>query len=1110
MQLTPSQEEAVAAQNVVVTAGPGSGKTRVLVERVRRLIETGGAAPRDILAITFTIKAAHEMYSRLVNAQDISLELRKKFESAQIQTIDGFSTTLLRENALAAGIDPEFQMLEPADSERLLQEEIEAALNEAFENAPRETEAFLRAFSGSDERADNIEPTMVHRRLSTLIDRIRSHGVEPFVQEMHPKLPLEDFAEDIRRLGKLRGRRDLADIADELEEADPADPEAQARALRGIDPGDGRAMDVPQQDREQARALVKRIREMWLPDFASQSAALLHEPSRQWLLEVTRRILDGFERRKHALGVVDFGDLQRLATRLLQGESAPALRYRHILIDEFQDTNPLQAKLIEAVVAAHGNRPPVQFVVGDINQSIYGFRHADPAVFRERRKQVKESGGKVVSMHEVSLHENFRSRREILEAVHCLLADGSCPGVEPRRLQAVGSHPPKTGPSIDVHIVSQAGEMAAEREAGWCAVRLEELITESRGALKWGDCAILLRTRESAARFAAELRRRRVPFRLESGKSFYRLPEVVEAAAFLRTLRNPRDEIALAAVLKSAFAGIEDRTLLALKASGKNLSYALVSVPVEGPDGELLREFNERLERYRADRDIVSPDRLLAAAAAECGYDNWLAAAEGGAHALANFEKLLRTVRGLAADGKSFDAVSAALDERINAAPVESEADEPTDSQNALQLLTMHAAKGLEFPVVAVAGLQYNRPAPADPLTFSPEHGIGVKWRNPIRDGESIGDPAHRKIYEEIKQRDSDEANRLLYVAATRAEQHLILSCSFARDPQKRGFCKRLFKSFEIDHKQVGEKRIEITGRNPEFSLLRTAKPAPEADETGAPAAAAPPPEPIPLRPREPESSADTATSVSSVAVFAQCPRKYFLSRYIGLDSTAGPSAFQTDAEQEEAPDERERGGGKEFGLAVHAWLAGEADADGVPAAVRETGEKFQKHPLGLRAARAERKSYEQSLLFALDERILQGQIDLVFEENGRRILVDYKTDRVAGRELEARARDYEPQIRLYAAVLADAGRPVDEAFLFFLRESESREVDIGADALAGARDLAAQLFEAQRRREFPLRVGGHCRQCPHYRSKACPAVLPGAAAPAKEPPPEATGLDLF
>ena len=1108
MQLTLSQEEAVAAQNVVVTAGPGSGKTRVLVERVRRLIETGGAAPRDILAITFTIKAAREMHSRLVEAKDISLDLRKKFESAQIQTIDGFSTTLLRENALTAGIDPEFQVLEPADSERLLQEEIEAALNDAFENGPRETEAFLRAFSGSDERAGNIEPTMVHRRLSALIDRIRSHGVEPFVEEIHPKLSPEDFADDLRRLGELRSRNDLVEAAEALEKAGPADHEAQIRALRGIDPGDGRAMAAPQQDRKQARALVKRIREMWLPEFASQLAAQKHEPSRQWLLEVTRRILDGFERRKQALGVVDFGDLQRLATRLLQGEAAPALRYRHILIDEFQDTNPLQAKLIEAVIAAHGNRPPVQFVVGDINQSIYGFRHADPAVFREHRKQVRESGGKVVE-----LHENFRSRGEILEAVHRLLADGSCPGVERHSLRAAGRHPAKTEPSIDVHIVSQAaqaGEDAVEREAGWCAARLTELIEESGGALQWGDCAILLRTRESAARFAAELRRRRVPFRLESGKNFYRLPEVVEAAAFLRMLRNPRDEIALAAVLKSAFAGIEDRTLLALKASDKNLSYALVSEAVEGPDGELLREFHERLERYRADRDTVPPDRLLAAAAAECGYDNWLAATERGGHALANFEKLLRIVRELAADGKSFDAVSAALDERINAAPVESEADEPTDSQNALQLLTMHAAKGLEFPVVAVAGLQYNRPSSADPLTFSPEHGIGVKWRNPIRDGEPIGDPMHRKIDEEIKQQESDEANRLLYVAATRAEQHLILSCSFSKKPEKRGFCKLLFQSFEIDHKHVSKQRRKITDRLPEFFLLQTDEPAPEADESGYPAAAPPPPEPLLLRPREPESSADSATSVSAVAVFAQCPRKYFLSHSIGLDSTAGPAVFQTDAEQEEAPDERERGGGKEFGLAVHAWLAGETSADGVPEAVRETGENFQKHPLGLRAARAERKSYEQSLLFALDDRILQGQIDLLFEEDGRRILVDYKTDRVDGRELEARARSYEPQIRLYAAALAAAGRPVDEAFLFFLREAEACAVDIGADALAGARDLAARLFEAQRRREFPLRVGGHCRQCPHYRSKACPAVLPGAAAAQKEPQPEATGLDLF
>ncbi len=1080
MHLTPSQEKAVGgpqSENIVVTAGPGSGKTRILVERIKRLIEVYRVAPREILAITFTIKAAHEMYSRLVGAEDISDELRKQFENAQIQTIDGFSVSLLREHALTAGMDPDFTVLEPVDSERLLQQVLAAALDDAFARGPRETEAFLRAFSDSDERAENIEPTKVHRRLSTLVGRIRAHGVEPFVEGLPSRLPLDDFIDDLRSLAGLKDDAALAGAAAALAATDADDLETQARILRGIEPGDAKA--------EKTRSLVKRIRDM-LPEFAAELAAKMNEPSRQWLFGVTVRILDDFEKRKRALGVVDFGDLQRLAIRLLRGESAPKLRYKHILVDEYQDTNPLQAQLIESVIEAHGDAPPACFVVGDINQSIYGFRHADPTVFKDYRSRVEKSGGKVVA-----LRENFRSRPEILDTVHRLLPGGESSGIEPHRLLPGRAYPARPDPSIDIHIVSGAGEKAAEWEAGWCAARLQELMEASRSGyfpgpeIAWGDCAILLRTLELTTRFAAELRRRRIPYRLHTGKNFYLTPEVQEAAAFFRVLRNPRDEISLSAVLKSAFVGVKDETLLALKADGKNLSYALAHAHVNGTDGELLRQFEERLRRYRADRDTTTPDRLLVEAMAECGYDNWLAASDGGRHALANVHKLLQIVRSLASGGASFDAVSATLDERLTAAPMESEADEPMRSQNAVELLSMHAAKGMEFPVVVVAGLQHRRSAVESPLTFSPQYGIGVKWRNPLNDT-SIGDPAHRAVEREIKQRDSEERDRLLYVAATRAERHLILSCSFSAKTQRRGFCKLLFDCFNINHLEVTNERRENTQGGLTFNLLQTDRPSPLECAT-VPAAA--PPVPVLLRPHEPEASADIATAVSSVVLFAQCPRKYFLSRYIGLDESVAPAAPMATREQTAKSLEWGKSDAASFGRDVHEYLAGGPEG-AAPAAVRETAEQFRRHPLGRRAARAERKFCEQSFLFALDGRILRGQIDLLFEENGRRVLVDYKTDRLAKRDLEARARGYEPQIQLYAAALADAGQEVHQAFLFFLREPEIYEVDVGADALAGACAVAAELFEAQQRREFPLHVGEHCWACPHFR-KACPAKLP-------------------
>lgn len=1082
IELTPKQEEAVAswqAGDVVVTAGPGSGKTRVLVERIRRLIEVREVAPERILAITFTVKATHQMYSRLARAEGVSDELRRKFESVRIQTIDGFCTRLLRENALTAGIDPEFRMLEPPESARLLRDVITSVLDEKFASDPAGTERFLRAYSGSDERAGEIEPTKVHRQLVGLVNTIRSHGALPFVEEFSEPLPLAELIADLREIAKLREDPKLADVTERLAASDLLDYSTIAQILPDIDVGTAH--------KKATKELVYRSRDHLLPAITAQLAACMNEDSRRWILMVTQRILSRFEQRKHELGAIDFGDLPRLAIRLLNDDAAPTLGYAHILIDEYQDTSPLQAELIEAVVAAHRNQPLVRFAVGDINQSIYAFRHADPSVFHAFRDRVGREGG-----HVVPLNENFRSRPEILDAIHRILPGGNGSGVEAHRLQAGREHPPRTEPSVEIQIVSDGGPDSAEWEAGWCAYRLAELIASSRGSdpeFSWGSCAILLRTQAMLTRFAGELRRRGVPYRLEAGKGFYAAPEIHEAAAFLRALRNPRDEISLAAVLKSAFVGVGDDTLLQLKAGGLNLAEAIESSQIGGEDGMRLSDFRERLSRYRAERETSSPDRILAAAVSECGYEAWLRSTEGGTRAVANVHKLLRILRSLAGSIDSFEGVSAALDELLNAAPTESEADEPFRSGDCLELLTMHSAKGMEFPVVVVAGMQHTGAHVEDPLTYSPQRGIGVKWRSPIG-GKPCGDPAHRAVEKQVRSRDSAETDRVFYVAATRAEQHLILSCSFSGTPKNQGFCKLLFEPLGIDHKVATNDRKTVRDEQFAFSLLRVNQPAPSAvlvDSTSVDGTL------VGLTPRGESAQEDSSATVSSVAMFAQCPRKYYLSRYLGLESTAIPTIAMMDPSDQPEAIERDNTDATSFGQAVHEYLAGLlADSDASPA-VRSLAAKFHDHLLGVRASRADKKSREQSFLFAVDDYILRGQVDLLFEEGGERILVDYKTDQIGSRDIAELARPYELQIQLYAEALANAGQKVDRGVLFFLRTAVAHEVDVGPDARVRARETVAEFFDAQRRPEFSLKIGEHCRTCRHYQG-ACPAELPTAA----------------
>jgi ATP-dependent helicase/nuclease subunit A len=1043
MTLTDRQRECVEArgQDVCVVAGPGSGKTRVLIARFRWLVEEEKLDPRRILAITFTDKAATEIRQRLVAEFADQTRHRAAIERAWISTIHGFCARLLKDHAIAAGVDPEFVVLD----ENQAAAELEAAAVETLDQLLREDRERLlslldRLYVSSDP--NGRQPDLA-QALIAVYDAMRVAGASPERLVWTPA-PATSALEAV--LDKVREY--LAGAA--------GGSEAQVRRVEDLRAWLSRAAALGSGEIgvEHFRLLagfpcslrglkagnafydaMKPLRDETIPALKASLIAAYNQPLYELLAGAIRRIDAAWRRRKRELSALDFDDLEEGAIRLLREEAEVAARVRDsfdaVLMDELQDTNPLQWRLVNLL-----RRPGRFFAVGDVNQSIFGFRHAEPEVFRSYRDAVASAGKPV---HE--LRRNHRSRREVLDAVNAVFAQA--PGVEPHRLEPCDKFAPKSGPSVEV-IVAQASSSgeAAVIEAAAIARRILDL----KDALpaQFSDFAVLGRSLNALEPIRQALVAARIPALVAGGRTFFETREVRDLTAWLTVLANPRDEIALAGLLRSPLAGIDDETMLRLCADGR-LADAL-------PRFEAL---NARLQRLRPLRDAVSPDRLASEALDESDYVSALTP-----HGRANVEKFLGMLRDLhTARPRTLRQTLDEL-ERLRAAAAEPEAP-PGESSNAVRLMSIHKSKGLEFPVVFVPALQ-RRPDQSRPVVcFDPAAGLGVRWRDPAGGGD-IADAAFERFAEQRKRKEREEENRLLYVAMTRAEEHLVLS-----------YC---------EYKGSGSDWVRLVSAGLGTDPVRVV--------TEAPAGIFEPPsdsvaavEEILPRP-EASGQYDSVVPVTSVSGFRACPRRYYLGRYTGWSGPRGAAPEDGERRDEDGID------ASELGTQTHALLAGEAVEDAHPEA-RELAAAFHRSELGQRAARAARSGRECAFLFALDDVVLRGQIDLWFEEGGEIVLVDYKTDRVTGAD-HARLEPYRLQLRLYAMALQRMlGRLPDRAFLHLLRSGESLPVDLSPALLEDARAAVAELRLAQDRLDFPLREGRHCVTCEFYRGLCPAAALP-------------------
>jgi len=771
-----------------------------------------------------------------------------------------------------------------------------------------------------------------------------------------------------------------------------------------------------------------------------------------------------YRERKRQEGALDFADLEEFAARLL--EENPEARARvqsqfdHILMDEFQDTNGQQAKLLGLL-----RRPGNFYAVGDINQSIFGFRHAEPDVFREYRDTVAAGGGRMVE-----LAGNFRSRAEILRAVETIA--GGVPGIEPRRLTAERKFDRAVPVAVEcLSVTADDMDQALAAEARWVARRVLEL------GCDFQDVAVLVRNTEVIPAFTAAFDEAGIGYAVNHGRGFYDCREVADLVNLLRAIANPRDEIALAAVLRSPLAGVSPDALLELRSKGDNLGAALMALSApagfEAADYETLRRFRERLREWRKRRESVTFDRLLLAAIDECGYR-----AESGARGGANIEKFLAQARDAAAR-LSLDEFVGELALLRDDNPREADAP-PENAAGGVQVMTVHSAKGLEFPVVFVAALHKGVETSPPPVAFSPRIGLGARWRNPAR-REEKDDLFQHALRQERQQRELAESNRLLYVAMTRAEERLFLSFS-SNGKKLQNWAALVTEALQFDPAEPCDEVVTRTAPNgEEWSLRLAALVPPPVCAGGDFARQASPAEAggaTGVRFEHPAVTGqeDGNATVTALTEFAKCPRAYYLGHYLGFDGN------RPGAQSGRIP-------AAALGSQVHSLLSGDPVPDADPEALR-LADVFRQSPLGKRAAQAGRVEREFDFLMAVEDLVIRGKIDLWFEEGGETVLVDYKTDDVTRQQAHERARDYALQLRLYAmAVERRAGRPPSRAWLHFLRPNTLVEVDLAPTLLDAPEQLVRDFQAAQASLDFAMNAGERCHRCPFVRD-LCPAVV--------------------
>lgn len=855
--VTKAQQRAMEARgNVLVMAGAGTGKTHTLVGRCLGCLGNERAALDEILVVTFTEAAAAQMKQRLRRVLEEKArgfsedshwqEQLALFDAAHIGTLHSFCFKLVHEHFYELGLDAQISILDEGETRLLAGETLDEILEEHYageDESATAVQELIRLYGGArDERIRSLVLRLHHyaqtrpdaegwlaRQIAAfsagepvawrvwLLGAIRAWRTEwlPVLENLSTNEKAVELAGILRRLPENGSREAAAEVLEQIIGADDDWPARRKTILR-------KPLEDLFDEAEFLRSLaaVRNGNDPLVEDWRWVRGHMMA------LLRLAQNFAARFAERKRDEGVLDFHDLEQFTLKLLWDFAAdkptPAAerwreKLRFVFVDEYQDINAAQDKIISAL--SREGESANRFLVGDVKQSIYRFRLADPKIFREYARFWRGENG-----HTIPLAENFRSRESLLRFVNSVFgqlmreavgnvnydADAELRFGSPEtreKFSLAEDKLPRT--ELLLRLKKKRDEISDDddggladldetgKEARLLALRLRELknssheIWDDKGNIfrpaEWRDMTVLLRSPAGKSEiFAKQFERAGVPLAVARG-GFYSSSEVLDLLSLLQLLDNPLQDVPTIAVLRSPFVGCSLDELAEIRLAAKEVHFwtALNQVQRQKAKGKSettakVSKFLERFSCWRQLARMVSLSQCLEEILAETHYADWLRAQPRGERRHANVQRFLNLARKF--DDFQRQGLFRFLKfiEAQQAAEIEPEV-APVAEENAVRLMSIHQSKGLEFPVAAIADLAkpFNLQDLHGEIILDEEFGLCPRVQPPHTGARYPGLPhwlARRHQRRELL----GEELRLLYVAMTRARDTLILSASIS------------------------------------------------------------------------------------------------------------------------------------------------------------------------------------------------------------------------------------------------------------------------------------------------------------------------------------------